>query len=223
MSLKDDLRTALGSPTTQEFTDAEAALCVSRAIAEYSRYRPIVVLDKETLETVKDQQEYDLSEISGLVEVRECIWERGVVLPEELGVEGLPTAATKEYRGLNVFDDPSLLKIYQYKVAELRKALEESWEELEGTLFLFPTPSQSGGEIWLIYTKQRTESEISGEDLPDVLTYAEALGRRTLAGHAGITKIGGVSFDKKMLLTEAERLEKKFYSRYADMSYATRT
>lgn len=228
MGMADDLRVALGNPDTTQYSAAAATLNVNDALKEYTKYDPQLVLDKTSLVTVADQQEYDLSGISGLIKIQECIWETGTILPEQVGADGLPrTGLSNEYQGLSIFSDPGLAEIYEHKVAELRKRMNLQWEQMGDKLYLFPTPVIADKEIWIIFTKLHTESTIPDTDVPYVRKWAMAQAYRYFAGFEKTLSTGvgpaSVTRSARELREDARKLEEEFQQHFSNLSGASRT
>jgi hypothetical protein len=136
--------------TATAIGDVALASLLTGLLGEYARQRPVIAAT--TFETVADQAAYawddDIGDADG-IEVLKCLWSRGYGLFEWQSILWPIDALGFDYHR------PSERMIEQMKMAEALKASQGSAYQNApcGDVYLTPAPTESGIEVYLLYTK----------------------------------------------------------------------
>jgi hypothetical protein len=217
--LRDKLRRQIGNPTLTQFNEEQANDAIESAIREFSKYKPIKVLD--SLMTTKDVATYDLSAKERIIKVKDVFYS---VNCEFVSEEHWPeTASLGRLEGLSLFENPSLWTQYIQRLEQYKRMFEGDFEysQSEKILTLIPAPSQVQ-KVYFLWTKRHTASSIPEDEVDTVLLWAKGEAKEMMASKKGneIQSVSGygesVSFGatSDSLMKEAqnfkERFEKKF-------------
>jgi hypothetical protein len=218
--LKDKMRRQVGNPSLTQFMEEQADDAVKSAIREYSKHKPIEVLDYLT--TIKDEQAYDLSTKSRIIRVKEVYYSTGSeYFPEEVWSD---FSMYGRLEGLSLFENPSLWTQYMQRLEQFKAMFngDFSFEQSTKILRLIPAPSEMGEKVYYIWTQRHTAETIPEDDIDLVLLWAKGEAKEMMASKKGneVQSVSGygesVTFGatSDSLMKEAqnfkERFEKKF-------------
>jgi len=169
--IKALIRRKAGNPSTADLTDDQLTDAVDSALAEYSRNRPVLVLDH--LETVEGAAEYDLSAKTGIIGIEDCFYGTAAKVfdtdfPGRIDLPGLS--------GIRVFHNPSVFIQYMQKVESYDRIFEGDyeWHGDRKTIELIPAPSRTGTKVYYVYRKMHTIATVPSEDEELFLKWAVA-------------------------------------------------
>jgi len=219
-ALKDKLRRQLGNLTTTQFTDEQCEDAVNSAIKEYSKYRPINVLDYLT--TGAGQAIYDLSTKERIIRVKEVFYSTGnEYMPEEFWPE---TAQLGRLEGISIFDNPSIWLQYMQRLEQYKAIFNGDFEYERATkaLRLIPPPTIAGKKVYYVWSQRHTPLTIPEDDVDILLLWAKGEAKEMLAGKKGqeIQSVSGygesVTFgaSSESLMTEAEDFKARFQRKF---------
>lgn len=218
--LKTLLRRKLGNISTSYLSDEQAGDAVNSALREYSKYKPIQVLDY--IVTVKDQALYDLSSKTGIIRVKEVFYSTG---PFEYFDEFWPDySQLGRLHGISIFEHPSVWTQFLQKVEQFKNIFNGEFEYEKATkmLRLIPAPNSTGSKVYYIWTKIHSASTIPEDDIDVLLLWAMAESKemvaskrsneiRSVSGYGESVTIGSAP---ETLYSEAKDLKEKFHKRF---------
>lgn len=221
--LREELRFRLGSPTTTQFSDDGCDRSVKSAIREYSRYKPIRVLDY--LVTVANTAVYSLSAKAGILQVKRVWYSTDPTWIFSNYFPDLDMAFQANVEGISIFENQSVWTVYTQKLEQYRNNFEgdHSYNETTKELRLIPTPTTGGDNVYYIWTKQRAAETVIEEDIDGVMMWAMAVAKQSMAGaqqQAGIQSVAGfgisgtVSTTPGDLMKESATLKDEFRARF---------
>lgn len=202
--LVSEVREELGNPLDSEISDASIQSAITKAVNEYSRFKPRKEL--VTLNIVAGQQTYPLPD--DVIRVSDLAYCDMVEWNAHLG---------DLYPDISKLDNPSLLTMLYQKVEGLSERLGHTWEVIDRNIILSPVPSSSG---FLIYVANKAHT------LETVPQYHKELLKKFILGECMIrlgrsrnkkitsvpTVNGSIKFDAgKDWRVEGEILKQEFY------------
>jgi len=228
-ALKGRLRRALGNLTTAQFSDDQCTDAVSSAINEYSKNRPVKVLD--FLTTVEDQALYDLSSKTGIMKVKEVFYsssESYQILPGEI----IPDYSLMgRLEGISIFENPSIWLQYMQRLEQYKEIFQGDFEYESSSkmLRLIPAPSLSGQVVYYVWNKKHTALTIPEEDVDTLLLWARGEAKETISSKKAVEvqSVSGygesVSFGASAadLIEEAADLKAKFQKKFGSSFFTT--
>jgi hypothetical protein len=131
-----------------ELDDTAVTAVVNECLSEYSRFKPLVAI--KVFETVADQQAYSWTEIGdadGHVALK-VLWKHSTSSTIDLyNILGIPVGYD--------YHNPADLVIEQIRDAAFAKAFGCGGYQIEdgGSVYLDPTPTESGIDVFVLYTK----------------------------------------------------------------------
>lgn len=218
--LRDKLRRGLGNLTTAQLSDDQAVDAIMSAVNEYSKHKPIKVLD--FFATVKDKELYDLSEKKRILRVKEVFYNAGsYFFAEEFWPDW---SAFGRLEGISLFDNPSIWLQYIQRLEQYKAMFNGDFEYDPDAkmLRLIPPPSTTGLKVVFIWTQAHMEETIPEGDVDTVMLWAKGEAKEMIASKKGneIQSVSGygesVSFGatSDSLMKEAQdfkaRFERKF-------------
>ena len=223
--LKARLRRALGNVPTTQLSDEQLYDALDSALKEYSKYKPIYILDYLT--STKDVATYDLSSKEGIIKVKEVYYSRG---PFEYFDEFWPDySELGRLSGINIFEHPSIWTQFLQRVEQFEYIFECEFEfnQSTKTLRLIPPPDQTGKKIYFLYSKRHTAETVPEEDIEVLLLWARAEAKemmaakksyeiRSVSGYGESVTLGSTP---ESLMSEAEELKKRFSKRFGSSAF----
>ena len=218
--LKDKLRRGLGNLTLTQLSDDQSKDAVNSAVNEYSKHKPIKVLD--FVVAVKDKALYDLSEKKRILRVKEVFYNVGSYFsPEDFWPD---SSVWGRLEGISLFDNPSIWLQYTQRLEQYKAMFQGDFEYDRDTkmLRLMPPPNMTGQKVIFIWTQAHTPETIPEEDDDMLLLWAKGEAKEMMASRKGqdIQSVSGygesVTFGatSDSLMKEAEdfkdRFERKF-------------
>lgn len=218
--LKDRLRRGLGNLTTAQLSDDQARDAITSAVNEYSKHKPIKVLDFFAAE--KDKALYDLSEKKRILRVKEVFYTAGSsFFPEGFGPDG---SASGRLEGISLFDNPSIWLQYLQRLEQYKAMFHGDFEydPYAKMLRLIPPPGTTGLKVFFIWTQAHTEETIPEGDVDTLMLWAKGEAKEMIASRKGneIQSVSGYGESVSLgatsdsLMKEAQdfkaRFERKF-------------
>ncbi len=153
VTLTEEMRIRLGSPSDTEITDDAIGYAIDSALSELSRLQPLYMYDEVNI--IRNVSEYDLGET--IVDVKgfwTSLESKYPINTRDIDITGhdavLYSPFNSEYEGIRTFHNPSLINIIEEKWERLRSRRLFSWEYNAdtNTLLVLPTPTKSGVGIY---------------------------------------------------------------------------
>ncbi len=179
--LKERLREELGNPTEARLSDKSCGNAVSGAVKEYSRYRPIRVLD--FIGTQKDQPLYSLNDRQRIIRVKTVYYNTGFEWSWDEYFPDPSVSVEGRLEGISLFENPSVWTQYIQRLEQYKGMFDGDFEydPINKMLRLIPAPSLSGKKVVFVWTQRHTPETILEDDIDGMLLWAKALGTEILA------------------------------------------
>jgi hypothetical protein len=187
MATMDDLvarlRRALGNQPETVYSTETLGDAVKSALKEYSKYKPIEVLD--WFGTMEGEPVYDLSRKRGIIRVKDVYYDSAgnwgfdeslpILLPE--------VVVTGNFQGINLFENPSIWTQYSQRLEQFKRIFEGTFDFDRQTkrLRLIPPPSSNGQKVIFIWTKQHSAETVAEEDEDALMMWGKAEAKEMLA------------------------------------------
>lgn len=220
------LRRLLGNIDESRLTPMQARDAVLSAVREYSKYRPIRVLD--SLITTKDKADYDLSAKSRIVKVKEIFYSAG---PSFEGQSIFPDLHGR-LEGLSIFENPSLWRQFTQKLEQFRYIFDGSFEyDRSGKILrLIPAPSRTGDSVYYVWLQGHNALTVPEDDEDVLMLWAKAEAKemeasqmsvdiRSVSGFGQSVTLGSTP---ESIMDEAEKLRKNFRNRFPKTFFSIR-
>lgn len=139
-----------------EISDADLTTLMTYLLTDYSVHRPIYAI--KVFETIEDQQVYTWTDIgdSAGIDLVECIWNSFGQVTEDwsalLGAIGINIDIDADYHTPSqaIVEDLKRLNWSRHNAGTGRQI------QPHGSVYLDPTPTQSGTSVLVLYTKKYT-------------------------------------------------------------------
>lgn len=214
------LRRTLGNISTSQLSEDQTEDAVLSAISEYSRYRPIKVLD--SLTTVKDEGAYDLSAKERIINVKEVFYDSS--LSSSFDEYWPDPLIGSRLEGLSIFENPSLWTQYIQRLEQYRYMFSGSFEfdESGKILTLIPAPSSTGRKVYYVWLKEHVALTVPERDTDTLLLWAKAEAKdmlgskmsteiRSVSGFGQSVTLGATS---ESITEESEGLRERFRKKF---------
>lgn len=218
--LKDKLRRQLGNLSLTQLTDEQAGDAVTSGLKEFSKNKPMEVLD--SIMTERDEETYDLSAKERIIKVKEVFYaaNREFVLEEywpEVALQG-------RLEGLSLFENPSLWTQYMQRLEQYERMFDGDFQYNQATkeLMLIPAPTQAQ-RVYFVWTQRHMASTVPEGDEDTVLLWAKGQAKEMLAAKAAnaIRSVSGygesvtLGATPESLMKEAEDLRRRFERKFS--------
>jgi hypothetical protein len=165
-------------------TPEQAEDAVKSAIREYSKYKPINVLD--TLTTVANKAWYDLSAKERIIRVTEVFYSTGIefTLDNDFRPE-IPSIGNVE--GISLFENPSIWLQYMSRIEAYKAMFDGDFDFDTNTkiLRLVPCPTAAGKSVYYIWSQRHNALTISEDDYDTLLLWAQGKSKEAIATKMG--------------------------------------
>lgn len=182
--LKDLLRRSLGNVSLTQLTDAQAGDVITSAIREYSKYKPIKVLD--LLMTEANKAVYDLSAKTRIMRVTDVFYSTGIEFsldrdfrPETPGIGNI--------EGISLFENPSIWLQYMQRIERYKAMFDGDFDFDQGTkiLRIIPAPTSAGKLVYYIWSQRHTSLTIPEDDYDGFLLWEQGRSKEMIATKMG--------------------------------------
>lgn len=218
--IQGKLRRGVGNPSTTTLSETQILDAIASAVKEYSKGRPIEVLDYLTTEGEKS--DYTLSSKTRIMDVKDVYYSTAVSYVFDEYFPDAPNLGRLE--GISIFDNPSIWTQYIQRLEQYQRIFDGDFifNQAAKILTLIPAPTNSGNRVYYVWKQMHEVGEtrvtVPEDDIETFLLWAKAECKEMMAGKRGeqIQSVSGygesvsLGSSSKDLNEEAENLRGRF-------------